>query len=63
VPLIASKGVLVKCGAGQPKALEFSFSPLALFESDLGSEYASVVVVEEIGCACLDRLDFEKEEV
>lgn len=53
----------MKCEIGQLKALEFSFSPLALFESDLESGYASVVVVEEIGCARLDRLDFEKEGV
>jgi hypothetical protein len=63
VPRIASKRILVRCEIGQLKALEVSFSPLALFESDLDSGYASVVVVEEIGCTCLDRLDFEKEGV
>jgi hypothetical protein len=63
VSRIASRRILVRCETGQLKVLEFPFSPLALFESDLESGYASVVVVEENGCACLVRLDFEKEGV
>lgn len=53
----------MRCETNQLKALEFPFSPLALFESNLESGHASVVVVEQVGCACLDRLDFEKEGV